>query len=364
MRNFNTDNIKINTSEAIIVDSKGEIIDLMNCITVREVKNKIIEEFIPLCRKCSFARFCKFYEKDEHCPLQVKFMNNYLDSTIRFIPKNRSVYIKEYLDYLIHLLKLLERFNNWQGGILDENCLKWQGEEVLNFDKYWFKKINLELAHVIDKYLFIQPSEKHFYRFKVFVEGKDDKRVLENIIWKVGFYIGEEYIETLKGEGEVKNTIKYIQKLISEGFDIFFLMDNEGNWYKVVKKRLINTNLINEREQVFKFKKALEDSYPWQVQKEAFLKLNMPDDIKQQSNDNFFRNAIKGKSKIVDILQCELSKYKINFKKDYKEKFNQFLLKIFLMKKNIQKSHCGLIQTIKQLIKSINLRRDKFYINR
>jgi len=355
MKNFKMDNIKINSSKAVI-HLKGKVFDFRDCSTLKDIKTKIIEEIIPLCRECGLERYCKFYKKEEEpCSLQIKFMNNYLESTIKFIPKNSSVHMKEYIEYLLHILRLLEIFNNWQGGILDKDILKWQGEAILNLDKYWFKKLNLELAYVIDKYFFIQPAEKNFYRYKIFLEGKDDREALKNISEKLNFYFFEERIEALDGEGETKNTIRYIKKLISDGYDIFFLMDNEGSWYNVIKKELINKSLICEKEQIFKFKKALEDSFPWQIQKKAFLELNgipIPDNLKNQFNEKFFK--ARSKFKITDRLQKALLPHEINFKRNFKEKFNQNLLKFFLEEGNIQKNRCELVQRIKQIIKAVN----------
>ena len=364
MRNSKSkiDNLKINTSEAIIL-LNGEKFDFRGCYTVKDIKNKIISEIIPLCRKCGFERYCKFYKKrEEQCNLCIRFLNNYLESTIKLIPKKSSWHVREYLDYLLHILRLLEKFNNWQGGILDKDILKWQGEEILNLDKHWFKEINLNLAHVIAKYFFIQPSEKNFYKYKVFVEGKHDKKALERISEEINFYFFETNIEVLGGEGEIKNNLKYIKKLISEGYDIFLLMDNEGNWRKVIQKELINKKLINEKEQVLIFKKALEDAFPWEIQKQAFLELEgINDNLKQKFGDDFFKK--KSKIKIIERLHKMLLPYNVNFKKDFKEQFNQNLLKLFLKKENPFKVRCELIKIIKKLIKSIQNKKETFYRN-
>jgi len=360
MNKIKIEKIKVNTSHSIIVVD-GEVFDFRKCSTLKDLRDKIIDEVIPLCRKCAFAQFCKFYKKDEPCRFQKRFIENYLISTIRFIPKNSAAHIKEYLEYTLHILRLLENFNNWQGGILDKDILEWQGEAILSIDKYWLKKINLEIAYIIDKYFFIQPSEKDFYRFKIFVEGKDDKRAFIKVAEKLNFYIPEDRIEYLEGEGKVKIMMKYVQKIISEGIDVFFLMDNKGNWYKEVKKKLVNKNLINEKEQVFKFKKSLEDSYPWNIQKEAFLSLEIQEELKKKINDNFFKE--RDAEKIVDKIHKILFN-KVNFKKNLKERFNQALLKIFLEKENILESSSELVKKIKQVLRSINKRKKSFYYKR
>lgn len=351
--------IELNTSSTIICLPDDSSFDFRDCKDISQIKIKIENEFIPLCSRSKSAHvYCSRFLKgreEKICPLQLTFLNNYLESTIRFIPKHSAYHVKEYLEYLLCLLRLVDKFNQWQGGILNKSILKWQDEAILRFDKYWFRDINLELAKVIDKYISIEPTDNSFYRFKIFVEGKDDQAAITKVGEKIQFYIFSDSIELLEGEGNVQNNIRFINKLIKDNWDIFFFMDNEGKWYKAVKKHFLDKNLI-KNEQIFKFNKSLEDSYPWQIQKQAFEQLNVSNG-RTQFNESFFRT--KSKLKLVDRIQKILLKLQINFKKDYKEDFNKNLLNCFLQDYIIK--NCELVRNIKRVMKLISEHQKAFY---
>lgn len=354
--------LKIDTSESLLKVSDGLILDLTECVNVREVKSKIIDYFIPLCSKRKSAhQYCRSIIKgsgEESCPLQVKFLSNYLEATVRFIPKKSSYHVKRYLEYILYVLKLVDSFNQWQGGVWNKGILKWQGEASFRFDKYWFNDINLALANVISCYSSIEPAEKSYYRYKVFIEGVNDKRALQEVSSKIGSYVFDENLEVLGGEGESKNNIRYITHLIREGTDVFLLLDNEGNWYKHIEKGLISKGVIT-KDQILKFDKALEDSFSSDTQFKAFGCLLLKSEIKESFPESYFKK--KSRVKLVDRIQKDLIKKGINFKDKLKESFNEKLLDEFLKKSELET--CELLKMITKLNNLIKKRRKFFYLD-
>lgn len=64
----------------------GERVDFSGVKTTEQLKKVIIQNYVPLCRKCSAASFCKFHNPNAPpCPILEKVVVNYVDMNIKSI---------------------------------------------------------------------------------------------------------------------------------------------------------------------------------------------------------------------------------------------------------------------------------------
>ena len=90
--------------------NKGDEVDFSGVTTTDELKRKIMENYISLCRKCSFSKDCIFYEKSkgDPCILISNVLKNYIVTNIISNKEsdniNNRYYMKNFIESCINLI--------------------------------------------------------------------------------------------------------------------------------------------------------------------------------------------------------------------------------------------------------------------
>lgn len=355
MKRLRLSSIKLNTSESVVFNDE-KWIDFRTCSTAQEVKDKIIHDALSYCRrKTTSHAYClrKLKGSDfEPCFLQKDFLNNYFKATVGFIPKSSSHFVKEYIQYLLYIIELVKDFSLWQDGIMNKKILNWQGEMVMKFDESQLHRVNEDLSKVLGKFKAIRPIERSLYRYKIFVEGIDDQRALTEIGKEIQYWFFADNIEVMGGISNIQNSVSLIKQLRKDNWDIILLLDSNDVWKRKVMNLLIKPKVLS-RNNIFYFKKSLEDSYPAAIQYKAFVKLEIKTEL--DVKEDFFRE--KNRDAVVSKLQKTLIKKGIDFKDKHKEKYNQLLMQEYLD----DLSGCELLEMLKVLSKKIEKDKRQFY---
>ena len=343
-----------------------DIVDFDDVKTVIDFKKKVIENYVILCRKCAAFRYCKFRnDKEDKCGLSEKFINNYIDKTIKTIFIEDSYSIKEYVRSIIYILKILERFENWKGVYLDDSISKWFGPS--------YPKINLhascDLLESLSKYL---NAYRHFniereYKFRLFVEGDCEAENMPEVINGIGLpcYVSKDDVINLRGAGNLSKKQRRIELLLKEfkknSINIFMILDNDSGTRRSVDD-LIGMNLL-KRDNVFIFKKAFEDAFPMEVIMKSLQEMGKPDllrieekDLKKiLSSDRFITKEID------KYLRGISSTFRIS---DEKKKFARFLGNNLISNfetGKLKRKRPEILIVIRKLSKLLSMESHKFY---
>lgn len=302
--------------------NEGEIVDFSNVHTVDELKSKIVENYVLLCRKCSFKNACKFQDSTEPpCPVLEKVVRNYVDMNIKAVNTESQFDLQEFIGSTILLVNILSDFIGWQGIYVDE-WFNWYFESI-------HPRINSNIAHglldKISKFLRAYRVVKtdRLMRFSILLEGSSEFVSLPPIFEKLGIsginYDSKTSVRFINMEGKdslQKEKIRAnLKKFREDEVSYFLIVDNDRNVKSYIED-LRREDLIDDKHYLI-WEHKFEDNFP----EEAILKA-LSEEVKgivSSIDINELKKYNSTRHDIAKSIEYYLNKKQIPFKfNDYK----------------------------------------------
>jgi hypothetical protein len=78
--------MKLATKDLKLEGLNRDVVDFSDVETIEQLKIKITNNYVVLCRKCASETFCKFHDPSEPpCPILEKVVDNYIDMNIKAV---------------------------------------------------------------------------------------------------------------------------------------------------------------------------------------------------------------------------------------------------------------------------------------
>jgi hypothetical protein len=177
----------------------GERVDFSEVKTIEQLKKTIIQNYVPLCRKCSAASFCKFHSHDNSCPILVKVVNNYIDMNIKSIHAHVKYNLEEFIKSTLLLVEIFTDFENWRGLYVDE-YFNWYFESVHpTLNATYAHQLLIDISKFVRSYRVVDVNR--LKRFVILVEGDSEFHALPPIFDKLGV-LGINF--------DIKNSVRFV----------------------------------------------------------------------------------------------------------------------------------------------------------
>src|SRR3989338_7713111 len=109
--------IKWQTKGIILKGLNGEYLIFNNDYTPDEIKEIIYNNFILVCRKVQCQQTCHLYTDDiseEPCLLMRKVLENYIQTTSKFINSDNQYQVEKYLKSILALISFFKLSEKWK----------------------------------------------------------------------------------------------------------------------------------------------------------------------------------------------------------------------------------------------------------
>jgi hypothetical protein len=233
-----------------------------------EVLRKLIDHYVPYrkCyRHCSASSICKYAQKERKCEPQQMAIRHFF----RFVGTEVNIYqagiTKAFIEAAVVYAELVYLCYSYAGFAIDEASFGWWRTRYLKTPLFLSSglKKQIDLFHSCIARLAPTAASRRV----LIVEGKS-----EEIIGKAlakNLYIDEIY--NLQGIGNVSHLRTFLPNLRERGERIFVLLDGDGSQRAIQEIRRLRRDGILARGGAYVFKKALEDSFPTDILRRAFI---------------------------------------------------------------------------------------------
>jgi hypothetical protein len=256
-----------------------EIVDFSEVKTVEQLKEKIIVNYVVLCRKCASEDFCKFYDHSQPpCPILERVVHNYIDMNIKSIDTENQHSLAEFIKSVIFLTLIFYRFENWRGIYVDE-YFNWYFESIHPFlNSSYAHKLLVDISEFVNAYRIVKTDRVK--KFIVFVEGDSEFKALPPIFSALGVsgidsslknsveFINLEGKDRIQRDKIKTNLIKFRE----EGVSYFLILDNDSNVEQYIED-LKREGLIEDNHYLI-WENRFEDNFG----EEAILKILREED--------------------------------------------------------------------------------------
>lgn len=229
--------LKLATEKLRLEGLNRDIVDFSDVQTIDQLKIKITNNYVVLCRNCASASFCKFHDDSEPpCPILEKVVDNYIDMNIKAVDTENSYRLTEFIKSIIYLIRIFNILENWRGIYVDE-WFNWYFQTL-------HPNINSNYGHdllvAISK--FVKASRvvetERLKKFVILVEGKSEFEALPSIfsaLGVVGVFKTTNFID-LKGKDRAqKDKIREnLQKFRDDNISYFLILDNDVNVHQYI----------------------------------------------------------------------------------------------------------------------------------
>jgi hypothetical protein len=305
--------MELETKDLIIEgNNEGEYIDFKNVSTISDLKEKIIDNYVTLCRNCAFEEICKLKpELEIPCPLLSKMVENFIITNINTIDVSNTYKLKTFIELIISLIRFFNNSLNFLGIYTDDYFNQYFKSAHPSLNSIFGSKILEGISIFISNFYKIIEFGR-IKEIKIFVEGKSEFEGLPKIFSEFGLFSSlnarlSHNLDFINMEGKdriQKNKIEYILNILKKAnSDCFIIIDNDENVKQYVDD-LIRSNLI-ERNHILIWQNKFEDNF----EEEFILKA-------LQEEDSVFNN--------IDLNELKEENSK---RKDIEESIN-YLLKI------------------------------------
>jgi len=270
---------KIDLQEIVLPGlNEGRPVNFGGVTTVEQLKEKILYDYVLLCRKCGYEDYCHFVPPQEDtCPLVAQAVSNFIDTTVRNVDLGNRTAAKEYAELTIAYVELLTTFVNWLGGNLDRDIIDWIGGRYAWFNHFWASRLQTQLNRFLQHFTVLDVYEKK--KYVIFVEGDSEFTALA-ILLKHDYldtYGIQVSVQNLGGKDKatpagLENALKVCGE---EGVGYFLILDNEGKVGSRVRK-MIERDLIEEAH-VRIWHRAFEDNFADEQLHAAISALGVPE---------------------------------------------------------------------------------------
>ena len=178
----------------------GERVDFSGVKTTEQLKKVIIQNYVPLCRKCSAASFCKFHNPNAPpCPILEKVVVNYVDMNIKSIHADVRYNLEEFIKSTVLLVRIFMNFENWRGIYVNE-YFNWYFESVHpTLNSTYVHELLIDIGKFIRSYRVVNVDR--LKRFVILVEGNSEFFALPPILDKLGV-MGINF--------DIKNSVRFV----------------------------------------------------------------------------------------------------------------------------------------------------------
>lgn len=165
--------------------NEGDVVDFSKVESVEQLKFTIVNNYIPLCRKCASERFCKSHDSSEPpCPILEKVVDNYVDMNIKSVESNNQHSLSEFIRSVIMLVRIFNHFENWRGLYVDE-WFNWYFESAHpQINSMYVHDLLIEISNFVRANRVV--GTKRQKKFVVFVEGDSEVVALPPIFMALG----------------------------------------------------------------------------------------------------------------------------------------------------------------------------------
>jgi hypothetical protein len=224
--------MKLATEKIMLEGINNDIVDFSDVQTIDQLKIKIINNYVVLCRNCASASFCKFHDASEPpCPILEKVVDNYIDMNIKAVDTENSYSLTEFIKSVIYLIRIFNILENWRGIYVDE-WFNWYFQTL-------HPNINSNFGHdlLVSLSKFVKASRvvetERLKKFAILVEGNSENEALPSIfsaLGVVGVFKTANFIN-LKGKDRVqKDKIREnLQKFRDDNISYFLILDSDEN---------------------------------------------------------------------------------------------------------------------------------------
>lgn len=279
--------------------NKGDVVDFSDVKTITQLKQKIINNYVVLCRKCAGETSCKFYDASEPaCPVLTKVVNNFIDMNIKSVDTGSHYHLKEFINATILLISLFNKFENWKGVYVD-NEFNWYFEGFHPFlNNSYGHNILIELSKFLKAYSIVNINR--LKKFAILVEGKSEYEALPIIFNSLGLLgvspTNKNKVQFINLDGKdraQRDKIRIVlNKLREEDVSYFIILDNDDETEKYIddlaREGLIDKShcLIWENKYEDNFDEVIILNSLREVAKEAASKIVLDELIKRNHKIN------------------------------------------------------------------------------
>jgi hypothetical protein len=279
----------------------GDIVDFSDVKTLEQLKQKIVENYVVLCRKCASESSCKFYDRTEPpCPVLSKVVSNFIDMNIKSINTENQNHLKDFIKSTVLLINIFNRFENWKGIYVD-NDFNWYFESAHPFlNLSYGHNLLIELSKFLKAYRTVKINR--LKKFTIFVEGKSEYEALPIIFDSLGLLGVSTGIKNkvqfinLDGKDRIqKDKIKLVlNKLREEEVSYFIVLDNDNNTKQYIDD-LIREGLI-EKSHCLIWDNKFEDNFD-----EVIILQALKEEAREAADKIELDELIKGNDRRNDI---------------------------------------------------------------
>ncbi|MDD5551736.1 MAG: hypothetical protein PHI88_01045 [Candidatus Pacebacteria bacterium] len=233
--------------------------------TLEEIKEKIIENFIPLCDDRECQQVCYLYKRDfegNPCMLAKRVMKNYINITANFVKTENKYHVEKYLLSVLSLIELFlinERLKTHL--TTDWGLWYWKAYHLSTVNYSSFALLNSLNEFIQNFNIFFNINEQK--KYYLLVEGKTDKNLFEKVSSKYEVYFDQDKIISIGGEDSVKalRRLKFlVQDIKDQKKGIFVIVDGLNK--EKIKKYKEQIEPIISRGHFKVWEKEIEDSLP------------------------------------------------------------------------------------------------------
>lgn len=249
-------------------------------ITLSGLQDIIINNFVPLCRKCAFSDFCKFHNISEPpCPILVKVIQNYFQMNFKSLKMKSAYHITEFVKSAINLIEIFNMFENWKGIYFDDH-FNWYFESMHpSINEHYGHDILVELSQYLNSYRAVDTGRTK--KIVIFLEGDSEENSIPQIFDRLKVFSGVrqnvKYINLQgKDSAQQKKIRDNLTKFKDDDIEYFFILDKDAEEHV---QELKDRNLLDD-EHVILWENNFEDAFPEEIIYKKLLEIN-PDEISQ-----------------------------------------------------------------------------------
>lgn len=224
--------MKLATKHIKLEGLNKEIVDFTDVQNLEQLKNKIIYNYVLLCKNCASESFCQFHDSSEPpCPILEKVVENYIDMNIKAVDTESRHRLTEFIKSVIYLTKIFYISENWKGIYVDD-WHNWYFQTLHpNINLNFGHDLLITISNFLKSYRVVET--KRLKKFVILVEGNSENEALPSIFSALGVIGVFETITFINLEGKdrvQKDKIKEnLKKFRDDNISYFLILDNDEN---------------------------------------------------------------------------------------------------------------------------------------
>jgi len=351
-----TDEIKWKTKGIILKGLNDDYLAFKEDYPLGEIKKIIENNFIILCRKVQCQQTCHLYKeeiREEPCLLMRKILENFLQTTSKFVNHEKQWQVEKYLKSILAIISFFKLSEEWKAD-LSTNWGNWYYKGIHTWLHDKNSKKALEFIHdFIQNFDFIDKDIEK--KYLIFVEGDSEQKALENLTLNLNIFFGlGSKIISLGGKDNAKinNLRTLLRRLKEKHNDFFIILDGADNNVKQYKEDLVREGLIKENHFIL-WDKEFEDSFPPKIIYDALKEIitNVPFNLSQ------LQAELSNGKRIVKSIE------KLSHNSGNKIDYNSIKVKVASKASELLngESDCELVRKLKEINKIIEEEKNQHY---